>query len=127
MIPPSSREAIFKAMDDFDRDLRDRAEWSDWQSRNSFKFALERDGRMYPVKKIISMTTGTTVSNFSGGAEANGFLKKLGFTVISLPERGFDGWCIYVGRAAAENFRMGREKGVWGVQELSTIAGIRSG
>src|SRR5260370_28508631 len=94
MIPSSSRDAILKWMDDFDRDLRGASEWRGWQEKASYRYAVERNGNHYPVKKIISMATGAPESNFSAGSEANGFLEKLGFVVTPLRNR-FNGWCIY--------------------------------
>lgn len=84
MIPDTTYEAILKAMELFDRTLRESAEWSDWKQKENYRFAIDYNGRQYPVKKIISLATGITTSSFSGGDEANGYLKKKGFSVVQL-------------------------------------------
>ena len=81
-IPPASKEAITRALEQFDRESRDQM--GDWEANRNFDYALVFDGRRYPPKEIISIATGAPTSTFSGGAEANGYLQNLGFPVIGL-------------------------------------------
>jgi hypothetical protein len=81
MIPDTTREALVEAMERFDRELRDNPEWIDWEGKEFHKFAIEHNGRRYPVKKIVSLATNTPVSSFSGGDEANGFVQKFGLSI----------------------------------------------
>jgi hypothetical protein len=58
--------AVHKAMQRFDLEMRDTAEWHDWEQKNTHKFAFVRDGRRYPMKELISLATGTPKADFSG-------------------------------------------------------------
>ena len=66
-IPPVDRGEIELAMLRFDRELRDSPEWRDWESNRAHRYAIEQDGRHYPVKRVISLATGAAVTEFSGG------------------------------------------------------------
>src|SRR5919199_429517 len=104
MIPQSSREALLEAMERFDREQRDTLDWRNWQTWRSFKHAIEHEGRLYPVKQIISLATGTPVSSFSGGPEANTYVERLGFEVVPLhPE---DGVLHYTGQGLRGDHQM---------------------
>ena len=77
-IGPATSSDIRNAMQRFDAELRDTADWKNWEDNNSYKFALIDDhGRRYPMKEVISMATGTPKADFSGGDEAIRFAKKL--------------------------------------------------
>jgi 5-methylcytosine-specific restriction protein B len=69
-------------MERFDRELRSDPEWADWRSNGNYKYALVQDGRVYPVKQIIRMATG--FRDFTGGDEANSYLRARGFHVTEL-------------------------------------------
>lgn len=66
-IPQVATEALTDAMARFDRDFRDATEWAGWEQNRAHLYAIEHDGRRYPVKQIISMATGMSVSEFSMG------------------------------------------------------------
>ena len=57
--------------------------------RNSEKYGLEYNGKLYPPKYIISLANkyanGKELdhSEFGGGKESNNFLRSLGFNVVS--------------------------------------------
>jgi 5-methylcytosine-specific restriction protein B len=91
MIPKTTPEIIVKALERFDQELRETADWSGWEQKENHKFAIQYNGRLYPVKKIISLATNTPVNSFSGGNEANKYMDGLGFTVVRLRENGEDG------------------------------------
>src|SRR5579863_7597574 len=84
MIPNTTKEAVYEALERFDRELRDSPEWANWEQKDSHKYALEQNGRRYPVKKIVSIATDTPVGSFSGGDETNTYIAKLGFPVVAL-------------------------------------------
>jgi MrcB-like, N-terminal domain/EVE domain/AAA domain (dynein-related subfamily) len=86
MIPETTKEALLEAMERFDREARDNSEWKGWEAKQSHKYAIEYEGRRYPVKKIVSLATNTPVGSFSGGDEANGVVEKLGLHVSKLHE-----------------------------------------
>ena len=75
-IPPATRLALFDALMRFDSQFRDTPEWGGWEKNKAHRYAIEEDGKRYPVKHIVSMTTGVPVSEFSGGqapGHANAF------------------------------------------------------
>jgi len=71
-------------MNRFDREQRGLESWSHWEMNQAHKYAIEWEGRRYPVKQIISLATGAPVSDFSGGNEANGYLTARDFSIVQL-------------------------------------------
>jgi hypothetical protein len=89
VIKDVSADIILEAMKQFDDEYRSNAEWLNWQHNKNHKYAIERENQLYPVKQIISIATGQPVGSFSGGDEANNYLIKKGFKIITLAdERG---------------------------------------
>ncbi|MDD4627432.1 MAG: DUF3578 domain-containing protein [Syntrophomonas sp.] len=86
MIKDVPVESILDAMRQFDEEYRSNAEWLNWQNNKNHKYAIQREGQLYPVKYIISIATGDPVSSFSGGDEANNYLIKKGFKIITLAD-----------------------------------------
>jgi hypothetical protein len=84
MIPEVDRVKLESALDHFDHDFRPSDDWRGWEDNQAHKYAIEWNGRRYPVKKVVSLATGSPVSNFSGGEEANEFVTKPGFKVVPL-------------------------------------------
>jgi hypothetical protein len=95
LIPETTRDELIAAMARFDREYRDAPEWEHWESRlQAHKYAIEHEGGRYPVKFTISLATGQPVAAFSGGDEANSFVKRYGFNLVPLrwsPNRTSDG------------------------------------
>ncbi len=71
-------------MEEFDTELRDSEEWSSWEEKGPYKYAIVHNGRYYPIKQIISMATGEPKTDFSGGFEANSYVSKRGFSIVAL-------------------------------------------
>lgn len=88
MISGSTVEDILKALGKFDQDYRSNPEWVDWENKQNHKYAIRYQERLYPVKQIISLATGDPVNAFSGGSEANNYLKAKGFEIVDLPRDG---------------------------------------
>jgi 5-methylcytosine-specific restriction enzyme A len=89
-IPHVLAEALFEAIGRFDRELRDTADWTGWEQNRAHQYAIEHEGRRYPVKQIVSMATGMPVSDFSGGqtaGDANQYVAARGFAVVELRRR----------------------------------------
>jgi hypothetical protein len=84
LISDVPREALLEAMEEFDKELRDTEEWSGWEQKGTYKYAIVNDGQHYPVKQIISMATGEPKTNFSGGYEANSYVSKRGLSIVAL-------------------------------------------
>jgi 5-methylcytosine-specific restriction enzyme B len=91
VIPNVSREKLLEAMEEFDKELRDTEEWSSWEQKGTYKYAIVHDGQHYPVKQIISMAAGEPKTNFSGGYEANGYISKRGLRTLPLEDEKDDG------------------------------------
>lgn len=83
-LPSIDPTRIDEALAQFDREERASAKWEGWEARDSYKFALAKNGRLYPPKEIISLATGVANSDFSGGAEANSYLRRYGFEIEAL-------------------------------------------
>jgi 5-methylcytosine-specific restriction enzyme B len=83
-LPDVSAEALRHALQRFDAEFRGTAEYADWESRLAYKYAIEVDGKRYPVKKVISIATGVPTSTFSGGAGANNYVAQRGLSVVEL-------------------------------------------
>lgn len=84
MIAECTREDVLKAMEQFDQKERSSAEWWGWESKQNHKYAISHNEKLYPVKRIISMATGTPVNSFSGGDEANNYLRARDFEIVDL-------------------------------------------
>lgn len=85
MIPVVDKNSIRTAMRIFDGELRSSPDWAKWEDNKSHKFAIREGGRIYPVKKIISMATGVPVGGGKGSSQANEYIRNLSFTVVDLP------------------------------------------
>ncbi len=89
-LPPVNPTRIDEALDRFDREERASPEWQGWEARKRYKYAIAKNGRLYPPKEIIALATGVATADFSGGAETNGYLRKHGFQIgaLRLPSEG---------------------------------------
>jgi hypothetical protein len=89
-IPDSSHEELLEAMHLFDSQYRGADEWLDWEDNRTHKFAIEHEGRRYPVKMIVALATGASRDSFSGGMEpgqAGWYAAKQGLNVVPLRRR----------------------------------------
>jgi 5-methylcytosine-specific restriction protein A len=90
MISSAEPAAIKQALARFDQDLRATPEWASWTENKAHKYAIKVQGRLYPVKQILSLATGTPVADFSGGegsGQANSVVRELGFEIVALRGR----------------------------------------
>lgn len=118
MIPDVPESTILDAMKKFDEEYRNKAEWLNWQNNRNHKYAIEREGRLYPVKQIISMATGQPVSSFSGGHESNSYLAKKGFKIVNISHDDNDNSELQVrswSRPAGIPNLIGRKKVDWSI------------
>lgn len=72
-----TEEGVIRAMHLFDAELRDN--FTGWGI-----YAVERDGKLYPPKRILSMATGIDVDDFAGGEPTNSRFKDLDFAIVKL-------------------------------------------
>ncbi|MCC6178374.1 MAG: EVE domain-containing protein, partial [Chloroflexi bacterium] len=70
----------------FDREERGTPRWQTWEQGRfgAHRFAIAHDGRLYPVKRIISIASGAASPDFLGGDEANAYVQQYGFHVKTL-------------------------------------------
>lgn len=83
-LPSVDPARIDEALAKFDREERATPKWQGWETRENYKYAIEKNGRLYPPKEIIALATGTPNASFSGGPEANGYMRKHGFRIEAL-------------------------------------------
>lgn len=83
-IAETTREALLAALDRFDQEQRGSDQWQDWENRRNHKYAIAHGGRLYPVKAIISQASGTPRATFEGGQQANTYMRRYGFTIVTL-------------------------------------------
>jgi len=91
-IPEVTPAALEEAMGRFDKELRRTPYWAHWQEDDTYKYAIERNGQLYPVKQVVSLATGITVDQFSGGDQANSYVEARGFKVVALPRQHTRTW-----------------------------------
>ncbi len=91
-IPEVSPSALQEAMDRFDKEFRNTPYWANWKQDETYKYAIQQNGQLYPVKQIVSLATGTPVGEFHGGDQANGYVEARGFKVIALPREDSRAW-----------------------------------
>lgn len=85
-IPNVSGEKVIQALEEFDEKYRGGYRWDNFIEKKNHKYAIKYQNKCYPVKKVISLATGVHISTFSGGNEANDYIRKLGFEIIDLEE-----------------------------------------
>lgn len=84
MLLDRDRSAIEKALAEFDRLFRHQRAWQGWAKRQSYLYAIEYNGQLYPPNQIVSIATGVSVRRFNGGHETNAYLEARGFKIIPL-------------------------------------------
>jgi hypothetical protein len=82
-LPPVPRETVLAAMRDFIDDRVGRG-LGEWRPTGQHRYAIEHEGRHYPVKEIVTRVTGQPRGAFTGGPQANNYAKSLGFDVVKL-------------------------------------------
>jgi len=82
-LPETTRSEILQAFQRFDKQKRGEDRWDDWQSSGSYNYAIEHEGRLYPVKEIVSMATGRSNQSFHT-KQAISYLDDRGFDVARL-------------------------------------------
>lgn len=83
-IAETTHEALMAAMGRFDQEQRGSDQWQDWENRRNHKYAIAYEGRLYPVKVIISQASGTPRANFEGGQQTNNYMRRYGFSIVTL-------------------------------------------
>ena len=50
-LPSVNPELIDQALAKFDQEERATPQWQDWETRQNYKYAIEKNGRLYPPRK----------------------------------------------------------------------------
>ena len=58
MLPEIDSARTEAALDRFDADMRSSPEWQNWEGDESYKYALEKNGRRYPLRKSLPWRPG---------------------------------------------------------------------
>ncbi len=76
-----TRQQILDILHQFVAQYPDPGTYDDWLKKETYKYAVRYDGRIYPPKHILSMATGIPTTEFSGGEQTNRVFRQLGFDV----------------------------------------------
>jgi hypothetical protein len=90
-IPPVDRVAVEDAIARFNRGERSE-HWRDgpqgWRADQNHKYAVAYGGELFPMKEIIRLALANSpnrgFSDFSGGRQANRYLRAHGFEIVAL-------------------------------------------
>lgn len=82
--PKAKKQALEQSISQFDLELRARPEWQDWEGNPLHPYAIQLEGKRYPAKKIVSLSTTDPVQNFTMRKSINGFLRWAGFDLVDL-------------------------------------------
>jgi hypothetical protein len=80
-----TRDQVLRALDDFKALYPDDNAYEHWRESENYKYALVYGDRLYPPKHILSVITGISTTQFSGGEQTNRVFRQLGFKVIDKP------------------------------------------
>jgi hypothetical protein len=86
-LPDVTHGALLSAMTEFDARYRHTKEWAGWQLNHSHKFAIEHEGKRYPVKIIVALATGVPRHGFSGGmrpGQAGWYAAQRGLNIVPI-------------------------------------------
>lgn len=87
MQPPLTKQSVLAAMKEFDFTLRNTEEWRNWENNKAHRYAIENEGKLYPVRRIASIASGFPLIEFRSGQKqghVNNLVENLGFRVITL-------------------------------------------
>ncbi len=80
-----TRDQVLKALRDFDAAYPADNDYDNWREKKIYKYAIEYGDRLYPPKHILSVLTGISTPDLSGGEQTNRVFRQLGFKVIDKP------------------------------------------
>lgn len=76
-----TRDAVIQALEEFHRLYPDTNDYENWLEKDTYIYALRYQDRLYPPKHILSVVSGVSTTEFSGGEEINRVFRQLGFDV----------------------------------------------
>jgi hypothetical protein len=80
-----TRDQVLSALRDFDAMYPDNNDYDNWREKKIYKYAIEYGDCLYPPKHILSVMTGISTQELSGGEQTNRVFRQLGLKVIDKP------------------------------------------
>jgi 5-methylcytosine-specific restriction enzyme A len=78
-----TRQQILDALHEFAKQYPDTDTYENWLQKESYKYAVLYDGRVYPPKHILYVVTGIPTTDFNGGEQTNRVFRQLDFDVVN--------------------------------------------
>jgi 5-methylcytosine-specific restriction enzyme A len=75
---------LLRVIAEFRAQYPDPSNYRNWLQNETYKYALDYQGQLYPPKILLSQMTGINTSEFSGGKLINPVFQKLGFPLIAI-------------------------------------------
>src|SRR5437870_3400004 len=84
MTPKPSYDQILNALAQFDTEERGTPVGEKWRYDGKHHYAIEYEGKLYPIERIISMASGVPVGDFNQGEWLREHLEDIGVNVVEL-------------------------------------------
>jgi len=78
-----TRDEVITALKAFASAYPEPNGYERWLEKDTYLYAIDYQGRLYPPKHILSVVTGIPTSEFSGGEQTNRVFRDLGFEIVS--------------------------------------------
>ena len=76
-----TRQRILEVLHEFAAQYPDTDSYDDWLGKETYKYMIRYDGRLYPPKHTLSVATGIPTAEFNGGEQTNRVFRQLGFDI----------------------------------------------
>ena len=77
-----TQQAVLRALQSFASLYPNTNDYEGWLDKESYRYAIDQEGKLYPPKHILSRITGISTTEFSGGEQTNRVFRELGFTIV---------------------------------------------
>ena len=78
----TTKHQVQDALHEFARQYADPDSVDNWLQKETYKYAIRFEGRLYPPKYILSVVTGIPTADFGGGEQTNRVFRVLGFDIV---------------------------------------------
>jgi len=78
-----TRQDILDALHEFSAQYPNPETYDNWLQKDTYKYAVKYNERVYPPKHILSMVTDIPTIDFNGGEQTNRVFRQLQFEVES--------------------------------------------
>jgi 5-methylcytosine-specific restriction protein B len=76
-----TKEKVLNALEKYDEVYPDTSKYDNWLAKDSYKYILEYNGKIYPPKYIMSLIINKDLSDFQSVPEINQIMEDLGFKI----------------------------------------------